>query len=1038
MQDVVDKEAHNHCASDAEDDAATFYDALDSLEVSETATAGARPHQPQPAASSSTTKASPWKKAWAPPRQVSWPNASAASPAATAPSPSDFPSLASASAESSTRKRNQASPWSQYASSSRQPFNPYPSRRQELVRRTRESSSRDANGRSTPPKKRHVGPSGVQTLAALLDQYAREAEDDYLGDGDGDADGPVSARGASMASLIFRDLTTGSGRSRNGRSASSFGTAGLMAFGAGSFGGEPLKVLDNMDHELGAAHMGPRIYARNPKAPEKVRSEAGRWKGKAQRLDPAKQAALDPAAVVAGASPPAGTGEDNEGHGKGITDVGAIRNARRTLDGLLRDHRESDDLITASQLNDLQAAIDTLESIISISQDATSIGDETVSALAVLLRFRPARLMQAHPNGSRAAEGVLRQTLALFTASPDGRALLGRTLAASASSSLEGDAGMLEILVSDLVGICGRRLSNPAAEIADVASSSNLASVRVDPTLLECCAFLRLLWQHNAGVRAHGEAGLSVDHFYCLMLDTLPFLEDFVAFAHRPEPDRERFNACHDPFLLSLGAKARILQFENGMRASIAARGTSGQRPAVILRTANGRASLSVSSQRLSFSIQREHAYAQSAELFRHLLGDADSIEATTEDITRPLRVEFIGEDAADGGGPTREWFAAVAKDFPPGLMGAKRWFSPSTDLASAEFLGLFLGLATFHSVKLALPFRPPAFAFKIAAGAGQNDSTLDLQDLAEADGQLSGSLRHLLGWQPASVNADESGELAEEQFEATFGLTWSLATASHDDLSDTEAVATVDLVPGGRHRTVRLAERERYVRRLIRYHLVDAVQHQVDAFRRGWTAVMPAHQPITAADGKRRGRDVIVRGGLALSLLQPEELRSIVCSETLVQDFAQGKQGKLDVRALRSHTQHILPRSDSDSLSASGRQTMDAIDDFWAVWEALDGADQRKLLAFITGSQELPVAGAKALGLRIHLVELDHILGLTEEECDGGSEGNAAARRTNRMPLPWSSTCTLTLFLPDYPDVETMQVKVAKAIEHWRGFGLR
>ena len=67
-----------------------------------------------------------------------------------------------------------------------------------------------------------------------------------------------------MSSIVFRDLTASASPRRSASPWQQGGLSpGLAMFAATGFGGEPLRVLSIVDEELGAAHMGPRIYRRH-------------------------------------------------------------------------------------------------------------------------------------------------------------------------------------------------------------------------------------------------------------------------------------------------------------------------------------------------------------------------------------------------------------------------------------------------------------------------------------------------------------------------------------------------------------------------------------------------------------------------------------------------------------------------------------------------------------------------------------------------------------------------------------------------------
>ena len=71
-----------------------------------------------------------------------------------------------------------------------------------------------------------------------------------------------------------------------------------------------------------------------------------------------------------------------------------------------------------------------------------------------------------------------------------------------------------------------------------------------------------------------------------------------------------------------------------------------------------------------------------------------------------------------------------------------------------------------------------------------------------------------------------------------------------------------------------------------------------------------------------------------------------------------------------------------------------------------------------ITGSPRVPAMGAASVGLRIQRVDDPY-----------------AQLGTARVP--WSSTCTSTLFLPVYDSRAALEAKVRVALAHSTGFGL-
>ena len=447
-----------------------------------------------------------------------------------------------------------------------------------------------------------------------------------------------------------------------------------------------------------------------------------------------------------------------------------------------------------------------------------------------------------------------------------------------------------------------------------------------------------------------------------------------------------KFNMCRWPFLLSLGAKVRILQLENEVRLSrrLAREASDAQRFSL---PTEANAELVVLPTSLNLKVNRAQAWQQSKGLLLQLL------ESSTP--PRGLRVEFAGEQAADGGGPTREWFATVASTWSDvrSVVGPHGWFiaTDNADEETAAFLGLLLALAALHTTKLALPFSLPAVAFKIVTAPDVDTLRLTPADLEFADAALAKSLQSVLDWSPST----------NEEFESTFSFTWSTTIRNHAGQPQ-----TIDLVPGGRHRSVKLGERREFVSKLIWRVLVGSVKKQVVAFRDAWQSVMPS---LSSAGGET-ATEVIGRGGLAISLFSADEVGQAVL--TLPSKLGGSLAKPLDVDDIKGST---------DIVCTGYVEPGQMVDWFWATWSSLDAVRQRRLLAFITGAEDLPATGARGIGLRIHLVAT-----------------SVDAEDARSWPLPWSSTCTSTLFLPTYPTQQLLQSKVGIAIEHYQGFGLR
>ncbi|WFD29261.1 HECT-type E3 ubiquitin transferase [Malassezia sp. CBS 17886] len=192
----------------------------------------------------------------------------------------------------------------------------------------------------------------------------------------------------------------------------------------------------------------------------------------------------------------------------------------------------------------------------------------------------------------------------------------------------------------------------------------------------------------------------------------------------------------------------------------------------------------------------------------------------------------------------------------------------------------------------------------------------------------------------------------------------------------------------------VTVDDRAAYVARMCAWVLWDVAHERVMALYAGFANVVGGRVQRSAVGGSAALRS-------PLALLAPEELATLLCGRD---------EEALDLDELRMHTAHAMFPAAADGAAARARA---CLGDFWDVWRALPPDEQHALLGFITGSRRVPAMGAAAIGLRIHHV------------------ADAADR------VPWSSTCTSTLFLPAYGSRAVVEARVRVALAHSTGFGL-
>ena len=136
----------------------------------------------------------------------------------------------------------------------------------------------------------------------------------------------------------------------------------------------------------------------------------------------------------------------------------------------------------------------------------------------------------------------------------------------------------------------------------------------------------------------------------------------------------------------------------------------------------------------------------------------------------------------------------------------------------------------------------------------------------------------------------------------------------------------------------------------------------------------------------------ILTKGGDFIKMFRPEELQLLICGSP---DF--------DFVALEKVTKY------EDGFTSSSR----CIRDFWEIVHGFDIESKKKLLAFATGSDRIPIDGLKGVKFVISR---------------NGPDSNR---------LPTSHTCFNHLLLPEYSSKDKMKEYLLLAIHQNEGFGL-
>lgn len=480
-------------------------------------------------------------------------------------------------------------------------------------------------------------------------------------------------------------------------------------------------------------------------------------------------------------------------------------------------------------------------------------------------------------------------------------------------------------------------------------------------------------------VQARGQIVPTSD-FYTTLLDDSDLVADFEAWEHK----KSKFSFCQFPFLLSIWAKIQILEHDAKRQMHTKARDAFFDS---ILSRRNVE-------QHLTLSVRRDCLVEDSLKSVSEVIG------AGGEDIKKALRIAFLGEEGVDAGGLKKEWFLLLVREVFNPNHGMLRniinlrccshhqmtnlckigmfvydedsqycYFDPNSFETSDQYflVGVVFGLAIYNSIILDVAFPPFAFRKLLTAAPPPAPGLLTqprpimsytLGDLSEFRPRLAKGLRQLLEF--------------DGDVENTFCLDFVIEIEKYG------STERIPLCPGGERRAVTSSNRREYVDLYVKYLLDTAVTRQFEPFKRGFFTVC---------------------GGNALSLFRPEEIELLV----------RGSDEPLDISALRVSAEY-----ENWGKVPNPEQTVPTLCWFWDSFKNATPRDQRRLLAFITGSDRIPAMGAASLTIKI--------------SCLGDDTGR----------YPTARTCFNALQLWKYPTREKLERLLWGAVHESEGFGLK
>eukprot|EP01006_Ploeotia_vitrea_P020403 TRINITY_DN52679_c0_g1_i1.p1 TRINITY_DN52679_c0_g1~~TRINITY_DN52679_c0_g1_i1.p1 ORF type:complete len:1139 (+),score=98.86 TRINITY_DN52679_c0_g1_i1:22-3438(+) len=464
---------------------------------------------------------------------------------------------------------------------------------------------------------------------------------------------------------------------------------------------------------------------------------------------------------------------------------------------------------------------------------------------------------------------------------------------------------------------------------------------------------------HKANFTAVPETGLvpyaafhndGISRFVDMRVELANWRKRRMQHRSRHQSNYEIFSFVDFPFVLNAAAKTALVHAATGMQKEQEVSQALLQQLLVGVRI-NTHLVLRVRRNDLVMCVARQLA------------------QIPPQEFLKPLVIVFEGEEGQDWGGPKTEFFQLILyellhpdqKLFIFNSSTHLSWFNPECNTPNAlnlyYLVGVLFGLALYNDVLVNVAF--PTSVFKTILGRPPT-----LKDIKELDPELGKGLQDLLDYT----------ETPEATVEDVFCRNFTIEQTIGRTRDGKPKIKTVDLKPNGSDIAVTAENRREFVSLYTHHTLIQSIKPMLDSFTKGFWQVCS----VTKDE---------------LCLCHPRELEHMVCG--MVQ---------LDFDELQRHTIY------------KGGYSVDsqAIKWFWNVTKSLSERDQRRLLAFCTGSDRVPTAGLQQL--RFMIVR------------KGGDSAT----------LPVAHTCFNQLDLPDYKSEAKLKAKLLLAIQHCTGFGLR
>lgn len=364
-------------------------------------------------------------------------------------------------------------------------------------------------------------------------------------------------------------------------------------------------------------------------------------------------------------------------------------------------------------------------------------------------------------------------------------------------------------------------LFHPGRQKIPLESRFRIEKYGLDWHIRTVCQLMNIYFQ------AHCEQPkCDISVFYNMIIDFIDYKRDFMMW-HKMNREQWRtlddlsmtqlhethYTAlCQYPFLMSLGVKIAIMEFETGKMMEHNAE-------QAFLKALDSRKLYDV---HFRIKVRRSHVTQDSLT----------SIQRHPHDLKKSLRVEFSNEPGIDAGGLKKEWFLLLTRElfhpnhglfqyveesrlswFAYGNTGLKLHGENNNELY--YLFGVVLGLAIYNSTILDLHFARAMYK-KLC------NERITFEDYEELYPETARNLKKMLSY-------------SELDFSDIFGL--SFETTYYDVASGTNV--TKPLCDGGESIPVTSENKTEFVERWVNFYMNEGVSSSFSAFQSGFTRVI-------------------------------------------------------------------------------------------------------------------------------------------------------------------------------------------------------